>query len=75
MSDKELFKAIKEYEEKHGLKDIRKANKILREIQDICRYYPICAKDDKQCPFYRNNSAYDDFCALRQGVPENWEIN
>lgn len=69
MSDKELFKAIKEYEEKHNLKEVRKANKILREIQDICRRYPICAEDDKQCPFYRKH-----YCAFRQCVPENWEI-
>lgn len=72
MSDKDLFKAIKE---KYNLKEVRKANKILREIQDICRSYPICEDTDVQCPFYRNNTAYNDFCALRQGVPENWEIN
>lgn len=68
MSDKDLFKAIKEYEEKNNLKEVREVNKILRKIRDICREHDTCG----DCPLYYKNSK--DKCHLRQGVPENWEI-
>ena len=65
MSDKELFKAIKEYEEKNNLKEVREINKVLRKIRDICREKCNC----KSCEFIGD----EGFCKLA-AVPENWEI-
>lgn len=68
MSDEELFKAIKEYEEKYNLKEVREVNKILRKIRDICRAHDSCG----DCPLKSRENI--DKCFLRQNVPENWEI-
>lgn len=68
MDDEELYKAIKEYEEKNNLKEVREVNKILRKIRDICRSYePIeCCG----CPLY--NKLFSACILLID--PENWEI-
>ena len=73
MSDNELFKAIKEYEEKNNLKEVREINKALRKIRDICRKHDSCG----DCPLGNCSRYYKeciDKCFLRWGVPENWEI-
>ncbi len=67
MSDKELFKAIKEYEEKNNLKEVREANKILRKIRDTCRSQDYCTS----CPYYKIIRE----CIFITGVPDSWEIN
>ena len=72
MSDKELFKAIKEYGEENNLKEAREANIILRKIKDICRDYQFCTKDNKhkRCPFLTD----EDYCIFSDSPPEAWEI-
>ena len=74
MSDKELFKAIKEYEEENNLKDVREANIILRKIRDICSAYSLCKKGDKYCPFLRCEYG-STVCIFNNGVPENWVLD
>lgn len=68
MSDEELYKALKEYIEKNNLDEVRKANKILREIKDICGTYVRC----KDCPFKSKLSS--DSCMFRQDCPLLWEL-
>ena len=70
MSDKELFKAIKKFEEENNLKEVREVNIILRKIKGICRDYQICKKDGKRCPFLTD----EDYCIFSDSPPEAWEI-
>lgn len=65
MSDKELFKAILQFEEDTDVLQARKINKVLRKIRDICREKGNCTG----CEFRGN----DGLCKLA-AVPENWEI-
>lgn len=68
MSDKELYKAIKEYSDNNNLDNVREANKILRKIADTCMSFNSC----RHCPYFTKKKV----CVFQQNCPPVfWQKN